>query len=104
MSFPIDLAAFRPVPLDPKTPELSADQERQLTENIQLCRDVIVFFTACAAAKGLGGHTGGAYDIVPEVLIMDGFVRGGEPVVPLYLDEAGHRVAIQYLMARSISS
>ncbi len=99
MSFPIDLAAFRPVPLDPKTPELSADQERQLTENIQLCRDVIVFFTACAAAKGLGGHTGGAYDIVPEVLIMDGFVRGGEPVVPLYLDEAGHRVAIQYLMA-----
>ena len=35
MSFPIDLAAFRPVPLDPKKPELSAEEERQLSENIQ---------------------------------------------------------------------
>lgn len=99
MSFPIDLAAFRPLSLDPSRPELTAADEQQLAANIQLCRDVIVFFTACAAGKGLGGHTGGAYDIVPEVLIMDGFVRGGSPVVPLYLDEAGHRVAIQYLMA-----
>lgn len=99
MSFPIDLAAFRPLALDPARSELTADEERQLAANVQICRDVIVFFTACAAGKGLGGHTGGAYDIVPEVLMMDGFVRQGHPVVPLYLDEAGHRVAIQYLMA-----
>ena len=69
MSFPIDLAAFRPLSLDPSRPELTAEDEQQLAANIQLCRDVIVFFTACAAGKGLGGHTGGAYDIVPEVLI-----------------------------------
>merc|ERR1719258_171767 len=33
-------------------------------------------------ASGVGGHTGGAIDVVPEVF-----------------DEAGHRVATQYLMA-----
>jgi len=99
MSFPIDLSAFRPLPLDPSRPRLSPQERETLAANVQLCRDAIIFFTATAAAKGLGGHTGGPYDIVPEVLIADGFMRSGAPVVPLYLDEAGHRVAIQYLMA-----
>jgi transketolase len=99
MTFPIDLAAFRPVPLDPARPTLAAAERAQLEANIQLCRDAIVFFTATAAAKGLGGHTGGPYDIVPEVLIADGFMRGSDRVLPYYFDEAGHRVAIQYLMA-----
>lgn len=99
MSFPIDLAAFQPLPLDPNRPTLTADEKATLAANVQLCRDAIIFFTATAAAKGLGGHTGGPFDIVPEVLIADGFMRGGAPVVPLYLDEAGHRVAIQYLMS-----
>lgn len=99
MSFPIDLTAFQPLPLDPNRTSLTADEKAILEANVQLCRDAIIFFTATAAAKGLGGHTGGPYDIVPEVLIADGFMRSGAPVVPLYLDEAGHRVAIQYLMS-----
>lgn len=98
MTFPIDLGAFRPLPLDPERPSLSAEERSILEANIRLCRDAIVFFTATAAAKGLAGHTGGPYDIVPEVMIADGFMRSGR-VVPLYFDEAGHRVAIQYLMA-----
>ncbi len=99
MSFPIDLSAFKPLPLDPSRSSLTPDERVTLAANVQLCRDAIIYFTATGAAKGLGGHTGGPYDIVPEVLIADGFMRSGAPVVPLYLDEAGHRVAIQYLMA-----
>ncbi len=53
----------------------SLEQQRStLRSNIQWCRDVIVFFTAVADAKGLGGHTGGAYDTVPEVMIAYGFM------------------------------
>ncbi len=99
MNFPIDLTAFEPLPLDPAREQLSPAERKTLAANVQLCRDAIIFFTATGAAKGLGGHTGGPYDIVPEVMIADGFMRSGAPVVPLYLDEAGHRVAIQYLMA-----
>jgi transketolase len=99
MQFPLDLGAFRPLALDPKRAALSADERATLTANIALCRDAIICMTAIADAKGLGGHTGGPFDIVPEVLIADGFVRGGAPVVPIYFDEAGHRVAIQYLMS-----
>ena len=62
-------------------------------------RDCIIFFTAYSNARGLGGHTGGAYDIVPEALIADGFMRSGDKVYPALFDEAGHRVALQYLMA-----
>lgn len=98
MNFPIDLSSYRAVALDPLRP-LADAEFAQLTSNIALCRDVIIFFTAIGDAKGLGGHTGGPYDMVPEVLIADGFMRGTERIVPLYLDEAGHRVAIQYLMS-----
>ncbi len=102
--FPIPLSDYKPLPLDPSVPELTADQKDILEANIRLCRDAIVFFTAVAAGKGLGGHTGGAYDTVPETLIMHGFMlhsrSGGRPgVVPVFYDEAGHRVATQYLMA-----
>ena len=98
-TFPIDLSALEAVPLDPARSKLTAAQREQLLANIQLARDTIVFFTAVADAKGLGGHTGGPYDIVPEVLIADGFVKGSDQVLPYYFDEAGHRVAIQYLMS-----
>jgi transketolase N-terminal domain/subunit len=98
MRFPIDLAAFAPLALDPTQP-LSAGDRAKLAQNIALARDAIVFFTAVADAKGLGGHTGGPYDIVPEVLIAEAFMRGGSAIVPIHFDEAGHRVAIQYLMS-----
>ncbi|MDH3583209.1 MAG: transketolase [Phycisphaerae bacterium] len=99
MKLPIDLSDFKPLALDPTQTRLSDDQRAQLAANIQFSRDLIIFFTAVADAKGLGGHTGGPYDIVPEVMIADAFMRGGDSVVPYYFDEAGHRVAIQYLMA-----
>lgn len=99
-SFPIDLGAYQPLTLDPARPALTAEEKRVLEANLQLCRDVIVFFTATGAARGVGGHTGGPYDTVPEVMILDGLFRGDpERFVPIFFDEAGHRVATQYLMA-----
>ncbi len=99
MEFPIDLAQYRPLEFALSQESMDDDQVQQLTTNIQLVRDSIIFFTAYANARGLGGHTGGPYDIVPEVLIVDGFMRGNDNLVPVLFDEAGHRVAIQYMMA-----
>src|SRR3954468_16758733 len=98
-TFPIDLSKLKPLKLDPKVNTLTDEQTATLKHNIQLCRDAIVFFTALAGAKGLSGHTGGAYDTVPEVLIVRAFIAGGAPVVPVFYDEAGHRVATQYLLS-----
>ncbi|NIA13734.1 MAG: transketolase [Nitrospiraceae bacterium] len=98
MSFPIDVSAYKPLAIDPAQAALSAEQREQLATNIQTVRDTIVFYTAIAGIKGYGGHTGGAYSIVPEVLIADCFMRGSDKVYPMYFDEAGHRVAIQYAM------
>ena len=98
--FPIDPSAFTPLKLDPVNPKLTNAQRETLAANIQFCRDAIVFFTATGAARGVGGHTGGPYDTVPEVMILDAFFRGApEKFVPIFFDEAGHRVATQYLMA-----
>ncbi len=98
--FPIDLSAYKPVALDPANPILSAEQHEALKFNIQLCRDAIVFFTATGAAHGVGGHTGGPYDTVPEVVILDALLRSApDQFVPIFFDEAGHRVGTQYLMA-----
>ncbi|MCG6931999.1 MAG: transketolase [Desulfofustis sp.] len=99
MSFPIDFRAYQPLSFDTSQKTLGQDQKQALLANIGLVRDSLVFFTALANVKGLGGHTGGAYDIVPEVLIVDGFMKGDARIFPVYFDEAGHRVAIQYLMA-----
>src|SRR6202035_3477920 len=77
---------------------LTDSQKATLKHNIQLCRDTIVFFTALAGAKGLSGHTGGAYDTVPEIMIVRAFIAYGAPIVPVFYDEAGHRVATQYLL------
>jgi transketolase len=99
-SFPIDLGAYQRISLDAANPTLTDAQRSALKANIQLCRDAIVFFTATGAARGVGGHTGGPYDTVPEVMILDALFRGaGEKYVPIFFDEAGHRVATQYLMA-----
>ena len=99
MDFPINLDEYKPLTFHLSSQEFSAEQKKNLTGNIQLVRDSIVFFTAYANTKGLGGHTGGAYDIVPELLIVDGFMKGTDSVYPVYFDEAGHRVAIQYMIA-----
>src|SRR5262249_18356895 len=98
-AFPIDLSALQSPKLNPAVASLSDTQKATLKHNIQLCRDAIVFFTALAGAKGLSGHTGGAYDTVPEVMILRAFIAGGAPIVPIFYDEAGHRVATQYLLS-----
>ncbi|MGB5636338.1 MAG: transketolase, partial [Waterburya sp.] len=98
--FPIDLDAYKPLALDPNKSTLTDEQRAILKANIQLCREAIVFFTATGAARGVGGHTGGPFDTVPEVMILDAFFRGApDKFVPIFFDEAGHRVATQYLMA-----
>lgn len=99
MTFPIDLSTYTPLRFSPDQEGLTGEQRATLQGNIRLVRDAIVFFTALANTKGLGGHTGGAFDIVPELLIADGFMKGSENFYPVYFDEAGHRVAIQYMMA-----
>ncbi len=99
MSFPIDTSAYKPLSLDPSRAALSPAELAQLKTNIGIVRDTVVFFTAIAGVRGFGGHTGGAYGIVPEVLIADGFMRGSKGIYPAFFDEAGHRVAIQYAMS-----
>jgi transketolase len=98
-TFPIDLGKLLPLKLDPAVATLTDDQRAALHHNIQLARDTIVFFTALAGARGLSGHTGGAYDTVPEVTIIRAFIANGAPIVPVFYDEAGHRVATQYLLS-----
>ncbi|MCT0248323.1 transketolase C-terminal domain-containing protein [Synechococcus sp. CS-205] len=98
--FPIDLGAYQKLSLDPARPDLSASEREALSANIQLCRDAIIFFTATGAARGVGGHSGGPYDTVPEVMILEAFFRGApERFLPVFFDEAGHRVATQYLVS-----
>src|SRR5580693_6952437 len=98
-TFPIDLTRLQALKLDPAVATLSDEQRASLRHNIQLARDAIVFFTSLAGARGLSGHTGGAYDTVPEVMIVRAFIAGGAPIVPVIYDEAGHRVATQYLLS-----
>ncbi|MBD2414323.1 transketolase [Nostoc calcicola FACHB-389] len=100
IEFPIDLGAYKLLALNPANATLTQEQRESLKTNIQLCRDAIVFFTATGAARGVGGHTGGPYDTVPEVVILDALFRSAsDKFVPIFFDEAGHRVATQYLMA-----
>ncbi|KAG6888792.1 hypothetical protein C0995_005977 [Termitomyces sp. Mi166 len=114
--FPIDLSKFdTKLALDPSKPKLSAEEKKALEANIQLFRDAIVLFTATGAARGVSGHTGipsaffttfnltshqgGAYDTAPEVCILLALFNHSKNFYPVVFDEAGHRVATQYLLA-----
>jgi len=99
--FPIDLTPYQHISIDPWTTKaLSDEQKSALASNVQLCRDAIVFFTAQGGASGYGGHTGGAFDMMPEVCILDAlFHARPDKMVQTFFDEAGHRVATQYLFA-----
>jgi transketolase len=98
-TFPVDMKDFHHVVLNLSKNELTDEEFTQLEKNIQIARDAIIFFTAYAGAKNLGGHTGGAYDITPEMIIADSIKKGNGNVYPIVYDEAGHRVAIHYLLA-----
>ena len=67
MDFPLDTSGFARLEL-PLKPDIDEPQLTQLEDDIALLRDVIITLTAVARARGLGGHTGGPYDIVPEVM------------------------------------
>ncbi|KAF4614161.1 hypothetical protein D9613_008080 [Agrocybe pediades] len=97
--FPIDLKQYKKLSLDPANPKLTGEQKEALKANIQLLRDAIVLFTATGAARGVSGHTGGAYDTVPEVCILLALFENSEKYLPIIFDEAGHRVATQYILA-----
>ncbi|CAP98647.1 hypothetical protein E8E15_010548 [Penicillium rubens] len=98
--FPVDLKQFKQLKLDPKTPQLSAQQKNDLLHNINIFRDAIIAFTATGAARGVAGHTGGPFDTAPEVCILLAFINANpNKWVDALYDEAGHRVATQYLLA-----
>ncbi|MFT4303392.1 MAG: transketolase C-terminal domain-containing protein [Candidatus Woesearchaeota archaeon] len=98
--FPINLKKYSKLKLDISKNKLSEIEKKKIIENIALVRDSIVFLTAYSGSKGLSGHTGGAYDIAPEAVIIDCLIRNKKnKIYPVMFDEAGHRVAIQYLFA-----
>ncbi|THH13885.1 hypothetical protein EW146_g6397 [Bondarzewia mesenterica] len=97
--FPIDLKQYKKLKLDPSKPQLSNQERETLKANIQLFRDAIVLFTSTGAARGVSGHTGGAYDTVPEVCILLSLFEHSDQFHPVIFDEAGHRVATQYLLS-----
>ncbi|TBU32661.1 transketolase [Dichomitus squalens] len=97
--FPLDMSKLQKLQLDPSSPKLTAEQKSALKHNIQLMRDAIVLFTATGAARGVSGHTGGAFDTVPEVNLLLALFNTSDKYVPILFDEAGHRVATQYLVS-----
>ncbi|KAL3477080.1 thiamine diphosphate-binding protein [Aspergillus californicus] len=97
---PVDLKQFKKLQLDPKNPKLSEQQKKDLLHNINIFRDAIIAFTATGAARGQAGHTGGPFDTAPEVCILLGFINANpNAYYDAIFDEAGHRVATQYLLA-----
>ena len=98
-TFPIDTSLYQPVSIDISQKQLSSAQLSQLEKNISFGRDAIITFTAIAGAKGLGGHTGGAYDIMTEGEILASIIRGNKKIHNILYDEAGHRVAFHYFKA-----
>ncbi|KAJ5621324.1 hypothetical protein N7528_006107 [Penicillium herquei] len=98
--FPVDLKQFKQLKLDSKNPSLTAEQKKDLLHNINIFRDAIIAFTATGAARGVSGHTGGPFDTAPEVCILLAFINASpNSFVDALFDEAGHRVATQYLLA-----
>ncbi|KAJ5921006.1 hypothetical protein N7466_009332 [Penicillium verhagenii] len=99
-TLPVDLKQFKQLKLDPKNTSLTAEQKQDLLHNINIFRDAIIAFTATGAARGVSGHTGGPFDTAPEVCILLAFINANpNGFVDALFDEAGHRVATQYLLA-----
>ena len=53
MSFPIDVSKFKPFGVDFSQTALTPEQREQLTVNVQVMRDTIIFFTAIAVSQGM---------------------------------------------------
>ena len=98
--FPVNLKQLKNLKLDPSVSKLSPEQRTDLLHNIGIFRDALVAFTATGAARGVSGHTGGPFDTAPEVCILLSMIRADpDGFVDTLFDEAGHRVATQYLLA-----
>ena len=82
------------------TEALTAEMVADVRHNIKLCRAVIVFFTSCGSASGCGGHMGGAFDMVLEVMLLDAsFQARPNNFFFVFYNKIRHRVATQYLLA-----
>lgn len=126
--FPIDLKKYKPIPLDPvKDKKLSAEQKETLVRVVASTRLIarssptsLSFAMSSSSSRrpdlpaapqdtpgGCGpwyqsSRSSGAFDTVPEVVILLSFIAGdkdGSKFVDFLFDEAGHRVATQYLLA-----
>ncbi|TIB29707.1 hypothetical protein E3P81_02818 [Wallemia ichthyophaga] len=96
----LDLSKFQSLKLDYTRPNLSEQEKSALLANINIFRDAIVAFSATGAARGVSGHTGGPFDTAPEVCILLAFINANpEKFIDTFFDEAGHRVATQYLLS-----
>ncbi|EOR01282.1 hypothetical protein E3P77_02673 [Wallemia ichthyophaga] len=96
----LDLSKFQSLKLDYTRPNLSEQEKSALLANINIFRDAIVAFSATGAARGVSGHTGGPFDTAPEVCILLALINANpEKFIDTFFDEAGHRVATQYLLS-----
>src|SRR3989338_6270823 len=80
---------------------LPGERDQHL-ENVERARPLIVASTAIASVRGLGGHTGRPYDVVPEYFLLRGLAQanpsllfpGPRKSIP---DAGGHGCNIHYL-------
>ena len=98
MKFPIDTKPYKTLKFSLNR-KINKKELTQLKTNIQIVRDIVIFITGLSNAKGVGGHTGGPYDIVPELLIIKGFAKNSKKIHPVIFDAAGHRCAVHYTLS-----
>ena len=55
-TFPIDLTKYQRISLDVSNPTLTNEQKTSLKDNIQLCRDAIVFSRRLVRRAALATH------------------------------------------------
>ena len=100
--FPIDCGDYQPLALDPSpihAHRLHNARPWQRISSSAGTHDRLFYGNRCCPRCGRS-HGEVPYDTVPEVMILDALFRGSpDQFVPIFFDEAGHRVATQYLMA-----
>ncbi|MBF0540678.1 MAG: transketolase [Nitrospirae bacterium] len=97
--FPIDLTKYTKLSFSLDKNNLTKDELSALKSNIKLIRAAIVLATGISTAKGTGGHTGGAFDVVPEYEIIRAFQRQNEVIHKEVFEDSGHRAIVHYVMA-----
>ncbi|EGG07457.1 uncharacterized protein MELLADRAFT_85764 [Melampsora larici-populina 98AG31] len=94
LDFDFQIKILNQVTLHPSQPKLTQEEKSKLLNNTSILRDSIVFFTDTGAARGVGGHAGGPFDTVREVvLLLASFASGSDSKIfdHTVSDEAGHR-------------